>query len=288
MTVERNMSTKVAVVTGGNKGIGFAIVKLLCHKFDGHVYLTARNKDRGKAALEQLKKLGLNPRFHELDIDDVVSISRLHDFLKDTYGGLDVLVNNAALGYHKDDSGFLYHQQVEQIVRTNYFSVVNVCNHLFPILRPHARIVNVSSSAGMLKRIPGEEIQSKFIAADTVEKLSELMKAYVADVKAGSHMQNGWGDQPYIVSKVGLTALTSIQQRAFSEDVTRPDIVVNAVHPGRVQTDMSNHKGNMTTDEGAEAPVFLALLPMNSESPKGHFVWSDKKIVPWDGPRPDS
>lgn len=282
------MSKKVAVVTGGNKGIGFSIVKLLCQKFDGDVYLTARDRGRGEAAVQQLESLGLNPRFHQLDIDDLDSIRRLHDLLRDAYRGLDVLVNNAAMGYHKDNSDIPYHEQVEQIVRTNYFSVVDICNHLFPLLRPHARVVNVSSSSGMLKRIPGTHIQKKFLAADTVDRLNQLMEDYVAAVKSHHHVKDGWGEQPYVVSKVGLTALTFLQQAAFDTDVSRKDIVVNAVHPGRVQTDMSNHKGNMTTDEGADAPVFLALLPADSEAPRGDFVWHDRKVVQWDGPRPES
>ena len=73
--------TKVAVVTGANKGIGFAIVRGLCKQFDGDVFLTARDEGRGSAAVEELKKEGLNPKFHQLNLDDQSSIERLRDFL---------------------------------------------------------------------------------------------------------------------------------------------------------------------------------------------------------------
>ncbi len=57
------MSTKVAIVTGSNKGIGLAVVKSLCAKFDGDVFLTARNKDLGTKAVAQLEKVrGENKR----------------------------------------------------------------------------------------------------------------------------------------------------------------------------------------------------------------------------------
>lgn len=92
-------STRVAVVTGSNKGIGLAIVRALCSQFSGDVYLTARDPERGKAAVTQLSEEGLKPLFHQLDIADLKSIQTLRDFLKEKYGGLDVLVNNAGIAF---------------------------------------------------------------------------------------------------------------------------------------------------------------------------------------------
>ncbi|KAK7065897.1 NADH-cytochrome b5 reductase [Halocaridina rubra] len=86
-------------VTGANKGIGFGIVQELCSKFDGVVYLTARDEDRGLAAVDELKKMGLSARFHQLDIDCKESILKFSEYLKKTYGGLDVLVNNAGMAF---------------------------------------------------------------------------------------------------------------------------------------------------------------------------------------------
>uniref|UniRef100_A0A8C1LNP6 Carbonyl reductase 1 n=1 Tax=Cyprinus carpio TaxID=7962 RepID=A0A8C1LNP6_CYPCA len=87
---------KVALVTGGNKGIGFAIVRAMCKDFAGDVYLTARDVGRGTAAVDSLKKEGLAPLFHQLDINDPDSVRSARDFFTEKYGGLDVLVNNAA------------------------------------------------------------------------------------------------------------------------------------------------------------------------------------------------
>lgn len=89
---------RVALVTGANKGIGFAITRDLCRKFPGDVVLTARDEARGRAAVQQLQAEGLSPRFHQLDIDNPQSICALRDFLRKEYGGLDVLVNNAGIG----------------------------------------------------------------------------------------------------------------------------------------------------------------------------------------------
>ena len=96
---------RVAVVTGGNKGIGLAIVRDLCQQFSGDVMLTARDVARGQAAVQQLQAEGLSPRFHQLDIDDLGSIRALRDFLLKEYGGLNVLVNNAGIAFKSKGVG---------------------------------------------------------------------------------------------------------------------------------------------------------------------------------------
>ncbi|GIY08867.1 carbonyl reductase 1 [Caerostris darwini] len=272
----------VVWVTGSNKGIGFAIVKALCSKFDGDVFLTARNEERGKSAVEKLKAEGLNPKFYLLDIEDIESIKSLAAFIKSEYGGLDVLVNNAAIAYKMADTA-PFAEQAENTTKINFFATYNVCQHLFPLLKPHARVVNVSSSAGQLSFIPDKNLQQKFLSESlTEEQLCDLMQQFVSDTKAGVHEKNGWGNRAYCVSKIGINALTFIQHRKFLED-SRPDIVVNAVHPGYVDTDMSSHKGVLTPEQGAEAPVYLALLPPNVETPRGEFVWNDKTVRSWIG-----
>ena len=92
-------STRVALVTGANKGLGFAIVRALAGGFQGDVVLTAPDEAQGRAAVQQLQTQGLSPLFHQLDIDDRQSIRALRDFLRKEYGGLDVLVNNAGIAF---------------------------------------------------------------------------------------------------------------------------------------------------------------------------------------------
>uniref|UniRef100_A0A453CFU9 (+)-neomenthol dehydrogenase n=1 Tax=Aegilops tauschii subsp. strangulata TaxID=200361 RepID=A0A453CFU9_AEGTS len=86
-------STRIAVVTGGSKGIGLEACKQLAGGGAITVVLTARNETRGTAAVEQIKRLGhADVIFHQLDITDASSIARLADFLKTRFGKLDILV----------------------------------------------------------------------------------------------------------------------------------------------------------------------------------------------------
>lgn len=91
-------------MTGSNKGIGYAIVRGICKQFKGDVFLTARNEELGKKAVQSLNEEGLSPKFHQLDITDQASIERLRDFLKNTYGGVDILVNNAGIAYKNEST----------------------------------------------------------------------------------------------------------------------------------------------------------------------------------------
>ncbi|BET02280.1 KR domain [Nesidiocoris tenuis] len=280
------MSGKVAIVTGSNKGIGLQIVKNLCAQFDGVVYLTSRDISRGEKAVENLKSEGLSPAYHQLDADSDESVNKFRDFIKEKHGGIDVLVNNAAIAF-KHDSTESFGVQAEATNATNYFGLKRVCNALFPLLRPHARVVTLSSSAGHLSRIPGENLQKKFSDPNlTEEEVDDLVKEFISAAKDGTHSEKGWPNSAYIVSKVAASAISRIYHQRFLKD-SREDIVINHVHPGYVDTDMTSHKGPLTVEQGADAATYLALLPPEIQSPKGDYVWYTREIVDWvKGPIP--
>ncbi|XP_046567679.1 carbonyl reductase [NADPH] 1-like [Haliotis rubra] len=274
-------SRKVAVVTGSNKGIGFGIVRALCKSYDGDVFLTSRDEGRGQTAIADLNKEGLQPKFHQLDINDRSSIEQLKSFLLSTYGGLDVLVNNAGIAYKQADPA-PFPEQAEVTCKTNVSATLDVCRILFPLLRPHARVVNVSSFVSQMtiqKCSPA--VQGRFKDPSlTMDGLEKIMQEFVDAAKAGKHQDLGFPNSAYGMSKVAVTVMSFIQDRDIRKD-SREDIVINACCPGYVDTDMSSHKGPKTIDQGADTPVYLALLPPNTTSPKGNFV-SDRTIKQWE------
>ncbi|KAJ8717967.1 hypothetical protein PYW07_005897 [Mythimna separata] len=273
------MVSKVAVVTGSNKGIGFAIVRGLCKRYDGIVYLTSRDVERGKKAVADLEKEGLNPKYHQLDITNKQSLEVFRDYIKNTYGGIDILVNNAAIAF-KHDATEPASVQAKETLFVNYFSLVSTCETLFPVLNNGARVINLSSSCGQLGLIPSQSLRDQLKDEKlTVPELSKLMQQYVEAAKQGTH-EPEWGNSSYVVSKVAVSALSVIQQRELNDR----DIKVNAVHPGYVDTDMTSHKGPLTIDQGASAPLYLALDA--PDTIKGKFVWHNSKLVDWDAEKP--
>ncbi|NWZ26995.1 CBR1 reductase, partial [Asarcornis scutulata] len=274
-------SVPVAVVTGSNKGIGFEIVRALCKRFPGDVYLTARDPGRGQEAVAKLQEEGLHPLFHQLDIDDPQSIRALRDFLKQKYGGLNVLVNNAAIAFKVNDQT-PFAVQAEVTLKTNFFGTRNICTELLPIMKPYGKVVNVSSmaSSSALGRC-SQELQKKF-RSDTIteEELVELMTKFVEDTKKNVHEKEGWPNTAYGVSKIGVTVLSRIQARMFNEKRKGDHILLNACCPGWVRTDMAGPKAPKSPEEGAETPVYLALLPSDADGPHGQFV-SEKTVQTW-------
>ena len=103
-----------------------------------------------------------------------------------------------------------------------------------------------------------------------------MLSSFNSDVKADRHVEAGWPQTAYGVSKIGVTLMTPILQKQVEGDESHPDIVINSCCPGYVATDMSSHKGPKTIDEGADTPVYLAMLPPNTDI-RGEYV-SERKV----------
>ncbi|XP_059506170.1 carbonyl reductase [NADPH] 1 [Stegostoma tigrinum] len=275
------MSKRVAVVTGANKGIGLEVVRALCRQFEGDVYLTSRDRERGQQALQKLQQEQLKPLYHQLDITDRKSIGELCTFMTHKYGGIDVLINNAGILFKVADTT-PFAIQAEVTLATNFFGTRDVCTELLPIIKPQGRVVNVSSVSGsrsLLKCSP--ELQKKFRSSTiTEEELVELMKKFVEDAKRGIHNDQGWPSFAYGVSKIGVTVLSRIHARMLREKRAGDGILLNACCPGWVKTDMAGPTAPGTAEEGAVTPVYLALLPEGAEAPHGEFV-SNKSVQKW-------
>ncbi|XP_044228959.1 carbonyl reductase [NADPH] 1-like [Thunnus albacares] len=275
------MSTKVAVVTGSNKGIGLAIVRALCKQFQGDVYVTARDAGRGEEAVQSLASEGLKAMFHQLDINDLNSIITAAAFFKDKYGGVDVLVNNAGIAFKAGDTA-PFAVQAEVTLKTNFFATRDMLTHFLPIVKAGGRVVNVSSFVGSRTLSQcSPALQQRFRSEDiTEEELVGLMQRFVDETKKDEHKQGGWPETAYGVSKTGLTTLSMILARRLSEKRPNDQILLNACCPGWVRTDMAGSKASKSPDEGAITPVYLALLPPGATEPHGKFV-SDKEVQPW-------
>ncbi|XP_028173789.1 carbonyl reductase [NADPH] 1-like [Ostrinia furnacalis] len=272
------MTKKVAVVTGSNKGIGFAIVKGLLQRFDGVVYLTSRDSGRGKAAVGELNKLGLNPAFHQLDVSDRESVLRFRDHIQETCGGIDILVNNAAVA----NSVKLYntYEEDKEIIDINYYSILTIQELLFPLVRDNGRILNISSDCGHLSNVRNKHWLERLSKKDfTQNDVLEFVNWYLEAAKNGTFKKEDLADDAtvgaYRVAKVALSAQTILQQRHLASR----NISVNSMHPGLVRTSMTKGVGFFSTDEAAKTPLYLIL-----EAPqdlKGTYVWYDGRVLDW-------
>ncbi|KAL5727558.1 (+)-neomenthol dehydrogenase [Ranunculus cassubicifolius] len=284
---------KCAVVTGGNKGIGFVICKQLASN-GIYVILTARDEKRGTKAVASLKESGLSDVvYHQLDIKDSSSILRFTDFVTTHFKKLDILVNNAAdigvtingdafrevprgfFGIRDEDPGMLKgimeqnNEGAEECLKTNYYGTKAITESLLPLLQlsSSANIVNVSSLFGQLMFIPNVKVKEELnnLESLTEERIDRMLQGFLKDFKEGKLEANGWPNtvSAYKLSKAALNAYTRLLARKF------PNMRINASHPGYVKTDITCHTGNITAAEGAKGPVMVALF--DDDGPSGQF-----------------
>jgi NAD(P)-dependent dehydrogenase (short-subunit alcohol dehydrogenase family) len=240
---------KIAVVTGANKGIGFEIARQLGQN-GMLVYLGARSKERGEEAAATLSGEGLNVKPLVLDVTDTESIAAAASVVEREQGRLDVLVNNAGIAGGTDWSikpSQTALADVRRVFDTNFFGVIAVTQAFLPLLRKSAagRIVNLSSTLGSLT-----------IHSDP----SGPFKDYLL--------------LSYNASKTALNAAT-VQ---FANELKGTPIKVNSVCPGYVATDLNNHSGPRTTEQGAKIAVKMATI--GSDGPTGGY-FQDDGAIPW-------
>jgi carbonyl reductase 1 len=275
---------KVAIVSGANQGLGFALIEALCNNLgpDASVYLTARNAIRGEEAIQQLHTRGFSPIFHLLDVTDDASVTRLAETIRKRHGGVDIVISNAAARISRNLPQM---EQVALFINTNNHGTFRMIRAFGPMLWDNARFIIVASEFGSLRNLsPG--LRGEFdVTTRSLEDIERLMDEYVSLVEAGQAEAHRWPNWINIPSKVAQVASAKIMARLMREEASRRGILINAVCPGMVDTDASRPWFNdmsaaQSPAQAAVDVVWLATLPSGTETPYGELV-QHKKVVPW-------
>jgi NAD(P)-dependent dehydrogenase (short-subunit alcohol dehydrogenase family) len=248
---------RIAVVTGANRGIGREIARQLVNK-GLHVIGASRDTREPERDVEPF----------ELDVTRPEHIDALAARLDD---GLDVLVNNAGISMRGFDASV-----ARKTLDVNFFGAMHVTDALVPAMRAGGRVVMVSSGLGDISCV-SSALRDRLLDASLDERaLAELMESFVRDVAAGTHAEHGWPSSAYSVSKVGLNMLARILARDLRHDPRQ--VLVNAANPGWVRTRMGGSGAPRSVEQGAQTPVWLALLPEGG--PSGGF-FHDQTPTAW-------
>ena len=249
--------TTIALVTGANKGIGFATARQLA-ELGWTVLLGARNPELGEKACGELTAAGADVRFVRLDVTDEASVAAAADWIGREFGRLDVLINNAGIARGDRDGkpSQTTLATLRAVYETNVFGVVAVTNAMLPLLlaAPAARIVNVSSEVGSITSMtdPGSPLF-------------------------------GMASVPYPSSKSALNMVTAM----YAQELRDTPVKVNAANPGYCATDLNGRRGFRTPEQGAAVSVHLATLPADGPTGKlwGHLWTQDggdeTGVLPW-------
>jgi NAD(P)-dependent dehydrogenase (short-subunit alcohol dehydrogenase family) len=218
---------RIALVTGGNRGIGLEICRQLSTQRI-RVILGSRDLAKGVAAAAELNASGLPAEPRQLDVANVQSIRECMNWIRREVGRLDVLINNAGIMVEDDDADALEELEiVRDTMQTNVYGPLLLSRLAVPIMktRRYGRIVNLSSGMG---------------------SLSEMGAGYIA----------------YRMSKAGINVVT----RVLAAETEGMGILVNSVDPGWVRTAMGGRGATRSVEKGAETPLWLATLPDDGPS----------------------
>jgi NAD(P)-dependent dehydrogenase (short-subunit alcohol dehydrogenase family) len=238
----------IALVTGANKGIGFATVKQLV-ELGYQVYLGARDEAKGRAAVNKLNAEGFSKVAPLLvDVADAESVVKAAAKFASLEDHLDVLINNAAIGGQQPQTASTINPSLlKEVFETNYFGAVFVTQAFLPFLRKSEipRVVNVSSELGSL----GYHMQSRS------EYFAKNLMAYSS-------------------SKAALNSYTVM----LANELQNTKFKINSVTPGFTATDLNNFTGTRTPEEAANIIAKYATLPSNG--PSGQFFGGSGRM-PW-------
>ncbi len=228
----------IALVTGANRGIGLEVVRQLAQQ-GMTVILGSRDPQKGKTAAARLSDEGLQVLPRQLDVTNSGSIAQLAAQVDQEFGKIDVLVNNAGILYDTwQQPSTADLDTVQEAFNTNTLGPWRMCSAFVPLLRRSQHGRIVNVSSG-----------------------------------AGSIASMGNSTPAYSVSKAALNALT----RTLAAELKDAGILVNAICPGWVATDMGGSGGRPVTD-GAASVVWAVMLP--DDGPTGGF-FRDGKPLPW-------
>lgn len=241
------VTSRTALVTGGNKGIGFEVARQLAEA-GVRVVIGARDDGRGQDAARRLVELGLEARAVPLDVRDEATIAVAARSIEQEEGGLDILVNNAGVASRQDGHpGAVSLAVVRDVLETNFVGALAVTQALLPTLlrSPVPRIVNVSSALGSLA-VNGDPT-SQYYSARTIG---------------------------YNASKAALNLLTVQLDAEFRAH----GLTAVSVSPGFVKTDLLGGIGVISAAEGAAVVVSAALDPSTAAAGRHLSAEGD---LPW-------
>jgi NAD(P)-dependent dehydrogenase (short-subunit alcohol dehydrogenase family) len=238
---------RIALITGGNRGIGFETARQL-GKQGIVVVIGVRELKKGKEAVKTLKAEGFQAEAVEVDVSKPKTFDGAYDYLESHHDKLDILINNAGIRLETAAGPSALPMKIlRETFETNFFGTVALTQRLLPLIRKSdaGRIVNLSSVLGSL--------------------------TLHSDPKSGIYSAKSFA---YDASKTALNAFTI--QLAY--ELRDTNIKVNSAHPGWVKTDMGGPDAEMEITDGAKTSVRLATLPAGG--PSGGYFHMDQRL-PW-------
>jgi carbonyl reductase 1 len=276
--------SRIALVTGANQGLGFALAEGLAQRLESGdlVYLTGRNREAVRAAAERVARPQAKVRGAALDGRDAAAVDALASEIEARHDGIDIVFSNAAA---RLAPGTPWAKLVGPFVDTNNLGATRILRSFGPLLRPGGRFLVVASDFGSLRNLPPQLHQRFDTDVMTLDDIDTTMRTWRDAVVGGRAAEEGWPDWINIPSKVGQVAAMRVVARERHVADASDGTLVAAVCPGLVDTAASrpwfdDMSGAQTPAQAALAPLQLALDPVADGRLYGELVQFGA-VVPW-------
>jgi NAD(P)-dependent dehydrogenase (short-subunit alcohol dehydrogenase family) len=275
--------SKVAIVTGANQGLGFALVEGLARQLETSdvVYLTGRSPERVRAAAARIARPRAEVRARVLDVRDGAAVDAFADEVQASHGGVDILFSNHYQRVLPSDSPA---EVVANYVDANNLGTTRVLRAFAPLVRSGGRLLVVASTLGTLNELPARLHDRFDTDTMTLDDVDAVMLAWRDAVVDGRAAGEGWPEFINIPSKVGQVAAVRVLAGEREAADRRDETLVAAVCPGMIDTGASRPWFDMThaksPAEAAVAPLRLALSPVVDWRFYGELVRFGE-VVPW-------
>ena len=275
--------SRVIVITGANRGIGFELAKrLLKNPSKPNVIMTSRNETLGKAALVEILRQYPTSKeslyYHVLDITNKETYAPFTDWIKSTFGKIDVLVNNA--GIKRDNDAFESDYKsplsdAEKVVGTNYTSTRAFTEFVLPLLASDGKIINISSIRGLYK-YQGKTLYKKLANPGFQPKeIDEVYELFMNAAKNQNFEEAGITGSSYNISKALVTAWTYY----VLKDSLKGDQQTFSMCPGWCRTNLGGDKAPKSVEEGPDTIEYLIDLPFKLNKEINGKFFLEKELV---------
>jgi NAD(P)-dependent dehydrogenase (short-subunit alcohol dehydrogenase family) len=272
---------RIALVTGANQGIGFALVAGLAARLNPEdlVLLTGRNPERVAEAVQRIDGVA-KVEGRVLDVTDADAIAILAKQLQDEYGGVDLVVSNA-IGPLTPDRPQA--EQADEFIAVANGGTHAVLRSFAPVLRPGGRLIVVASSLGTLDHLDAQ-LHPLFDGV-TLEQVEKAVEDWRQAIHQGTAEGQGWPHWINVPSKVGqVAAVRAVAAERRSTDLPQ-DTLIASVCPGLVDTRASrpwfDDFSQARTPEDAVQPILDLLLADHVDPTTYGELIRDGKVLPW-------